>query len=94
MVSAQRPITEAEILLQAMAGGQDELPEELAQLILGMGFSETQQARMLDLAGRNNAGELSPEEQEELHNYAMAGNTVSLWKAKARLTLQQNVRSA
>jgi len=94
MGTATRPLTQAEILLQVMTGGEPALPQELAQWILAIGFTEDQQARMLDLAERNNAGDLSSEEREEMSNYAFAGNTLSLWKSKARLALRNVARSA
>ena len=78
MPTVCRPVTEPEILLEVLAGAERELPREVAQWILTLQFSDAQQARMLDLADRGNAGTLSAAEKEEIQNFARAGDTIRL----------------
>ncbi len=87
-------MTEPEILLDVLAGGQCELSREVAEWILTLQFSNAQQARMLDLADRGNAGSLSADERQEIQNYARAGNFLSLWQAKARQALRNQAQTA
>jgi hypothetical protein len=94
MPTVCRPITEPEILLEVLAGGQRGLPQEVAQWILTLHFSDAQQVRMLDLADRGNAGTLSAEEKKEIQSYARAGDFLSLWHAKARLALRNQAQTA
>lgn len=47
------------------------------------------------LAQKNQAGELTPEEQAELHCYLRVGNLLDLLHSKARLSMKrQQVRSS
>lgn len=63
------------------------LSRELARYILTLGFDETDQARMQDLAARNQEGDLSMEEKEELLNYVKAGHLLAVLHSKARKSL-------
>lgn len=63
------------------------LSRELARYILTLGFDETDQARMQDLAARNQEGDLSIEEEEELLNFVKAGHLLALLHSKARKSL-------
>jgi hypothetical protein len=94
MVTRHRPLTQAEILLDVVAGGKEALPSEVASWLLTLEFSEEQQKRMLDLAERGNAGTLSEAEKAEVHAYAQAGNLLTLWHAKARLALRSVSQTA
>lgn len=63
------------------------LGQELSRYVLTLGFSAEDQARMRDLADRNQEGALSPAEQEELQNYVNAGHLLALLHSKARKSL-------
>ena len=65
-----------------------ELPEDLARQILAIGFRETDQARMRDLAERNQEGNISAAEREELQSYVKVGHLLALLHSKARRTLK------
>lgn len=67
------------------------LPRQLARYLLTLGFDETDQERMQELATRNQDGDLSPEEQEELLNYVKAGHLLALLHSKARKSLNKVV---
>jgi hypothetical protein len=65
------------------------LPRELARYVLTLGFGEEDQARMRELAEKNQGGALSTEEQDELRNYIQAGHLLALLHSKARKSLQR-----
>jgi hypothetical protein len=69
-----------------------DLSRQLARYILTLGFDQEDQARMTDLASRNQEGELSPAEKEELMSYVKASHLLALLHAKARKSL--NVKRA
>ena len=73
-------------LLKADKG---DLSRELARYVLTLGFGEEDQSRMRELAERNQAGALSPTEQEELQNYVKAGHLLALLHSKARKSLKR-----
>ncbi len=60
-------------------------PEEM----LAFHLSDEEQQHIDDLLERNNAGELTREEKNELQQYAEIERTVSLLKAKADIILNQ-----
>ena len=60
-----------------------DLPRELARYILTLGFDDEDQARMRELAERNQEGALSGVELEELQNFVKAGHLLALLHAKA-----------
>ncbi len=80
--------SEVAIFGRILANGQHELSPALARYVLGLGFTQEDQSRMTDLAGRNQDGALSPEEHEELMNFVRAGHLLALLHAKARKTLK------
>jgi hypothetical protein len=71
-------------LIQASRGN---LPPQLARYVLTLGFPKADQERMQDLAARNQEGELSGQEQEELANFVKAGHLLALLHSKARKSL-------
>jgi hypothetical protein len=56
---------------------------------LTVGFSEADQARMRELAARNQDGALSSKEKEELLGYARAGCLLGILQSKARQSLKK-----
>jgi hypothetical protein len=65
------------------------LSRDLARYILTLGFDEADQARMQELATRNQEGGLSGKEEEELLNYVKAGHLLALLHSKARKSLNK-----
>lgn len=61
----------------------------LARYVLTLGFAETDQARMSDLAARNQQTKLSRPEREELDNYVRAGHLLALLHSNARKSLKK-----
>ena len=77
------------IFARLIKADDGDLSGELARYILTLGFGEDDQARMRDLAARNQEGGLSSEEQEELRNYVRGGHLLALLQSKARKSLTQ-----
>ena len=80
--------SEIAIFARLIKADGDDMSRELARYILTLGFDEEDQARMRDLAERNQEGSLSFEEEEELQNYVKAGHLVALLHSKARKSLK------
>jgi hypothetical protein len=78
---------EVTILARVLGNGQNELPSATARYFLKLSFSDSEKARMHELAVRNQQDALSPAEKEELFAYAKAGSMLSILKSKARRTL-------
>ena len=78
---------EVTILARILGDGDGRLPPDLARYILDLRLSERDQARMHDLAVRNQDDALSPAEKEELFAYGRAGDLLAILKSKARRTL-------
>ena len=66
---------------------------ELARYILTLGFDAEDQARMSELAERNQEGALASEEQVELQNFVKAGHLLALLHSKARRSLKRRKES-
>ena len=65
-----------------------ELPKTLARHILKLRFSKQDQARMHELAERNQEGRISAGELEELDSYVAVGDLLALLQSRARRTLK------
>ncbi|HZV04579.1 MAG TPA: hypothetical protein VE999_05775 [Gemmataceae bacterium] len=78
---------EVTILARILCNEEGQLPADIARYLLTLGFSEQDNARMHDLAVRNQEGKLSGAEKEELFAYGKAGGLLSLLKSKARRVL-------
>ncbi len=81
--------SEAGIFGRVFTNGKQALSSELARYVLRLSFSEQDKARMHELALGNQDGSLSPEDQEELHNYIKVGHLLAILQSKARQTLKK-----
>jgi hypothetical protein len=61
----------------------------LAEGLLELDFPEWDAARIEELNGRANEGELTGEEEAELEAYVNINDLLAYWQSKARQTLQQ-----
>ena len=61
--------------------------------MLKLGFSDKEQARMHELADKNQAGTLTQEESAELDNYVNAGDMLAILQSKARKLLKKTPRA-
>lgn len=85
---------EVTILARFLGNGDNPIPKDIARYILDLRVSAADKARMHDLAERNQADALTPEENAEMHAYAKATTLLSILKAKARRTLGIKLETA
>lgn len=90
MRRTQKPkISELAIFARVLNNPKGEMSPRLARYILTLGFDETEQAHMDDLAVRNQAASLSADEHDELMNYVKAGHLLALLHSRARKALKK-----
>ena len=68
---------------------RDCLTPEVAARIAALRADETAQARLDDLAERNAAGAITPDERAEYESLVQAGNLIAVLQAKARAALSK-----
>ena len=81
--------SEIAIFARLLNADNGNLSRGLARYILTLGFDDDDQARMRDLAERNQEDELGSDEREELQCYVKAGHLLALLHSKARRSLNQ-----
>jgi hypothetical protein len=84
--------SEIAIFARLIKTERGDLGRELASYVLTLGFDEEDQARMRELAERNQEGALNSDEKEELGNYVKAGHLLALLHSKARRSLKARRR--
>ena len=89
-VAARSQTSEAAIFSRVWADEGHPLSATLARHVLKLRFSANDQARMHELAARNQAGELSPEEVDELANFVRVGDLLAILQSKARQSLRKS----
>jgi hypothetical protein len=85
--------SEVAILGRLLLNGK-ELTRQRARDLLELRFSEPDQARMNDLAARNQEGPLSEEKTAELLAYAKAGCLLGMLHARARRALRKREKGS
>jgi hypothetical protein len=68
------------------------LTPELARHVLRLTFGPEDRDRMHELALKNQDGQISPAELEELDNYIKVGDLLALLQSKARKLLKSKIR--
>ncbi|HKB03132.1 MAG TPA: hypothetical protein VKD90_12980 [Gemmataceae bacterium] len=91
--TANSPSAEGAILARLLGNGRGKMSPTLARYILTLGFGPEDQARMAELAERNQEGRLAAAEREELFGYVSAGDLLALLQSKARKTLRSKTRA-
>ena len=76
-------------ILGRVLGNGKELTPSLARHLLKRGFTAEENARINDLAARNQQGTLSARERALLRDYAHAGCLLGILHAKARRALKK-----
>jgi len=82
------------ILQRLIDPEQGNLSAAAAEAVLQLQFSESDQARMTELAAKSNEGILTPAEGGEYDGYIVAADVLSIWKSKARLSMRQHPSAA
>jgi hypothetical protein len=90
MQLTQTPNTPAAIWSRLLRPDHNDMTPEAARFFLKLAFDRQDLDRMHDLAIKNQAGDLTPEEQEELKNYSQIGLELDLLRAKARLAVKKS----
>jgi hypothetical protein len=85
--------SETAIFGRLLTNAKGHMSPALARYVLKLGFGADDQARMVDLAGRNQEGRLSPAEHETLMNYVRAGHLLAFLHSRARTTLKKRKAS-
>jgi len=93
MQFAEQTNSEGAILTRVIQPDDDSLPSSAARALLKFGFTEEDQERMHDLAGKNQRGSLTSRERHELDSYVRVGRLLDLLVAKALLSLKKHCRS-
>ena len=81
--------TQSDIWVRLIQAGNGNLPKDTARGLLAVNFSDADKARMHDLAEKNNEGRISAAEREELANYVLVGDVLSLLHLNARKSLKR-----
>jgi hypothetical protein len=92
MPTTQTTATEAAILSRLVRPDRGDLSLELAQVILAFDFDEQERKRLHELVVKNQEGNLTRDEEEELASYRRVGYFVDLLRSKARLVLKRHGR--
>ncbi len=83
---------EVTILTRFLTNYDRPLSKSLARHVLGLTISDRDKARMHDLAVRNQKDDLTAAEKKEMHDYAKAATVLSIFKSKARRTLDVKLK--
>jgi hypothetical protein len=92
-VTEEDRTSEIAIFARLIKADEGNLSRELARYIMTLGFEEDDQARMRDLAERNQEDSLAPDEKRELQNFVKAGHMLALLHSKARRSLKASKAS-
>jgi hypothetical protein len=77
------------VFSRLLMNAKREMSPQLARYLLGLGFPDADQDRMQQLAEKNQAGSLSPNEREELFSYVKAGHLLAILHSQARKALKK-----
>jgi len=87
-------VTEADIFNRVIDPSNPTLTPEAAKALLHFGYSDSDHARMAELACKSDEGTLTPEERRELESYVFVGDVLAMLKSKARITLRRHTPAA
>lgn len=90
---ATQTTSETAIFERVVLSSVPAISRDAAQAILAWGFSPADLQRMQELADKARAGQLTPDEGQEVDNYERVGHYLSILQSKARQALQSTGRS-
>lgn len=85
-----KTLNEVEIWTGVINPERHDMSVPEAHLVLRWSFDDDAKSKMEELAARNNRGELSEAEREELEAYVNVGQVIAILQAKARLSLKRS----
>lgn len=80
--------TQAAIFGRIAGLNAERLSPEVARMIVGLAFDETDVRRMNELAEKNRDATLTDDERDELAEYRRAGDVLALMQSRARRVLK------
>ena len=86
-VTNHTPESDATLFTRIVSNGKTPLPADVARYFLDLHISERDKARMHDLVVRNQEGDLSEAEKEELLSFGRVGDMLAILKSRARKAL-------
>jgi hypothetical protein len=86
--SSDSHTSDVALFARLLENAKGEMSPSLARYILTLGFGEDDQARMRDLADRNQRGALTAAERDDLVSYVRTGHLLALLHSKARNSLK------
>lgn len=87
-MATQTEVNEITIFGRLIEHGESALTPSAAQYILGLGFPESERARMHELAMKAQEDKLTAAEKIEIDGYERVGTLLSIWKSQARRVLR------
>lgn len=81
--------TGATVLSRALEMTSGDMPPEGARFLLGLGIREEDRERMLEFLAKQQRGEISAGDREDLESYVEADNVLSILRAQAILALKR-----
>lgn len=81
--------SEATIFARLWETNNGEMSPEAARIVLRLGFSDEDRARMHELATKNQESTITPEELQELDGYVKVGDLLAIIQSKARTLLKK-----
>jgi hypothetical protein len=85
-----KTVNEVEIWTEVINPDGHDMSVPEANAVLRWSFDDDAKLKMEALAARNNRGELSEAEREELAAYINVGQVIAILQAKARLSLKHS----
>jgi hypothetical protein len=85
--------SESAIWARVIHPERGDLPPEVARFFLDLAFEQNDIDRIHELLVKNQAGELSAAESEELRDYLQVGLEIDLLRSKARLAIRNGPSS-
>lgn len=92
MQTTHAKTTEAEILARFVKPNRANFTPEVAQAILAIGLDKKDHDRMHELTFKNQEGNPTPAELEELNAYRRVAYFIDLMRSKARISLKNQGR--
>lgn len=89
-----KPPSEMAILRRVVDRKHGVLSREAAEAILQLDFDAADRRRMNQLAAKNRAGQLTPDEEAELNGFIHVGQVLGILQSKARKVLKAGNPSA
>lgn len=89
MATESLPSAELSILTRIIGPDNPSLSPDAAKSILALDFLESDRVRMAELVAKNQSGQISAAERQELDGYVNVGHLLAIWQSKARASLKR-----